>query len=95
MALNGVRNAPIETGTCCAVVSAKLGDDGLLTLLNDKEAGSKPNKHRYSRDYDKKASDLLEIGVKATSAARRRIAAATVLTQEFVELSIEFTPQFI
>jgi hypothetical protein len=95
MALNGVGKAPIETSACCAVIPAKLGDDGLLALLNDKEAGSKPNQHSNDCNYAQKASHLLEIGVKAASTARWRIAAASVLTKEFAELAIEFTPQFI
>jgi hypothetical protein len=95
MSLNGVGKAPIETGACCAVIPTKLCNDGLLTLLNDKEAGGKPNQDSNDCCYAQKATHLLEIRVEAASTARWRIAAASVLTQEFVELAIQFTPQFI
>jgi hypothetical protein len=95
MALDRVRKAPIKSGADCAVVPAKLGYDGLLALLNDKEAGGKPNQNCNDCRYAKKAPYLFEIEVKAASTPRWRIAAATVLTQEFTELSIEVTPQFI
>jgi len=80
MALYGVRKTPIETSACCAVVSAKLGNDRLLALLNDEEAGGQPNQDSNDRSYAKKASHLLEIGIKAAASARWRIAATTVLT---------------
>jgi len=95
MSLNGVGKAPIETSAYCAVIPTKLCNDGLLTLLNDKEAGGEPNQDSNDCCYAQKATHLLEIRVKATSSARWRIAAASVLTQEFVELAIQFTPQFI
>jgi hypothetical protein len=79
MALYGVRKAPVETSACCAVVPAKLGNNGLLALLNDKEAGGQPNQNRNDRSYAKKASYLFEIRIKAAAAARWRIAATTVL----------------
>jgi hypothetical protein len=96
MALYGVGKAPIETSACCAVVPSELCNDSLLALLNDKEAGGQPNQDRNDCSYAKKATYLLEIGIKATSAtARWRIAATTVLTQKFAELTVEFPPQFI
>ena len=95
MALNGVRDAPIETCTCGAVVTPKLGDNGLLTLLNNKETCSQPNQDHNSRHQAQQTAGLLEIRVEATTTARGLITASAVLTQEFIQFAVEFAPKFI
>jgi hypothetical protein len=73
-----------------------LGDNGLLTLLNNKETCSKPNQDHNNRHQAKQTTGLLEIRVETTTAtAGWLIATSTVLTQKFVQFAIEFAPKFI
>ena len=98
MALNGVGDAPIETCTCGAVVTPKLGDNGLLTLLNNKETCSQPNQDHDSRHQAQQTAGLLEIRVEATTTTTTTgglITTSAVLTQEFIQFAVEFAPKFI
>ena len=96
MALNGVGDAPIETCTCGAVVTPKLGDNGLLTLLNNKETCSQPNQDHDNRHQAQQTAGLLEIRVEATTTTTGGlITTSAVLTQEFIQFAVEFAPKFI
>ena len=95
MALNGVRNAPIETCTCGAVVAPKLGNNSLLTLLDNKEACAKPNQDNNTRHQAQQTTGLLEIRIKTATPTRGLIATSPVLTQEFIQFAVKFAPKFI
>jgi hypothetical protein len=72
-----------------------LGNDGLLTLLDNKETCAQPNQNHNTRHHAQQTTGLLEIRIETAATAGWLVAAASVLTQEFIQFAAEITPQLI
>ncbi|MCY1548447.1 hypothetical protein D9M68_845590 [compost metagenome] len=99
MALDGVRQAPVETGTHGAAVLAKLRDDGLLALLHDEEAGAQPDQCRDADNEARTNAGGLGAGVEIGHTAATGTVATTLTTalfaQQATELAVEVAPQLV
>jgi hypothetical protein len=72
-----------------------LGNNGLLTLLDNKETCAQPNQDHNTRHHAQQTTGLLEIRIETAATAGWLVAAASVLTQEFIQFAAEITPQLI
>jgi hypothetical protein len=72
-----------------------LGDDGLLSLLDNKETCTQPNQDHDSQNQAQQTTGLLEIRIETAAAAGGLIATTSVLTQKFVQFAVEFSPKFV
>ena len=98
MALNGVRQAPVETRTHGALVLAKLGDDGLLAFLDDEEACAHPDHKHNARNQADTDPGTLHVWLKAAprpATIARPARSATLATKQTTQLAIQVAPEFI
>jgi hypothetical protein len=95
--------APIETRAHRAVVTTELGDDGLLTLLNNEKASSQPNQGGNCRNHPQASTGIAHFGLEAspiaTTGAPARGAAAggttPFSTHQLAQFAIEVAPNII
>ena len=96
MALNRIRQAPIETRAHGALVLSELGNDGLLTFLHDKEAGAHPDHKRDTGNQTDTDTCAFHIWLKATTRTSTGTTARAVFpTKKTTKLAIEITPELI
>ena len=103
MALYRVWQAPIETRAHRALVTTKLGDDSLLTLLDNEKAGTQPNQDGNRRNHTHASSGVSHVGLEttpiATTGAPARGAATRgstpFATHELAQFAIEVTPNIV
>jgi hypothetical protein len=103
MALYRVWQAPIETRAHRALVTTKLGDDSLLTLLDNEKAGTQPNQDGNRRNHTHACSGVSHVGLEttpiATTGAPARGAttrgATPFATHQLAQFAIEVTPNIV
>src|SRR4051812_16996056 len=99
MALDRVRQAPIEARADRGLVAPELRDDGLLAFLHDEEAGAQPDQHHH-RGHQARADARafhvrLEIAAAAAEAAVVTAAAPALAAEEAAQLAVEIAPEFV
>jgi hypothetical protein len=82
------------------VVLAKLGDDGLLTFLNDEKAGGQPNQQSSTQDdADAQVLDESRDFGSARTTSRAAWALGTLraafAAKDLTELAVEIAPQLV
>ena len=92
MALNRVRQPPVEARQRGAAVLAELGDDRLLPLLDDEEAGSEPDQHHDTGNQARTQACVLHVGLKAAATATPGLAVAA---KQAAQPAVEFAPQLL
>ncbi|WP_240651415.1 MULTISPECIES: hypothetical protein [unclassified Variovorax] len=99
MALDGVRQTPVETSTHGALVAAELGDDSLLAFVHDEEAGAEPDQDGHRGHEADAEARVLHVGLVAVAATAAAAAVGTVAAalaaEETAELAIEVAPEFV
>ena len=100
MALDRVWQTPVEACPHRGPVLAKLRNDGLLALLDDKKAGTQPNQNRYCCDKTGADACTFHIGLKtacattivATTAKTAPLRAAFGSAEKASQFAVEITP---
>ena len=96
MALNRIRQAPIETRAHGALVLSELGNDGLLTFLHDKEAGAHPDHKGDTGNQTDTDTCAFHIWLKAaTRTSTGPTTRAVFPAKQATKLAIEITPELI
>ena len=91
MSLNRIGQTPVKTRTHRFLVFAKLRDDRLLALLNNKESGSKPYQQHHAGDKAKSDAGIFHVRLKAAAAT----ATAATPGKQAAQFAVEVTPQII
>jgi hypothetical protein len=99
MALDRVRQAPVETRAHGGLVAAELRDDGLLAFLHDEEAGTQPDQDHDRCDEaraDARAFHVgLEVAAASVEAAVVSAAAPSLAPEKATELAVEVAPELV
>jgi hypothetical protein len=85
------------------VVTTELGDDGLLTLLNNEKACAQPNQNGNRRDHAQARSGVAHVGFEAAPIATSRAAtggptpggATPFPTHQLAQFAIEVAPNIV
>ena len=92
MSLDRVRQPPVEARQRRVAVIAELGDDRLLPLLDDEEAGSEPDQHHNAGNQARTQPCVLHVGLKAAATATSGLAVAA---KQAAQPPVEFAPQLL
>jgi hypothetical protein len=98
MALDGVRQAPVDACAHGALVLAELGDDGLLAFLHDEDARAHPDDEGDARDQAHAHARAAHVGrLAAASIADGGLAtaAARLAAEQAGQLAVQVAPQFV
>jgi hypothetical protein len=97
MALNRVRQTPIETSASGGFEAPELGDDGLLPFLDNEKSGAQPNQCSHGSDDDQAKAGIFHVGLEATAtwAASATAPARFAAAEQAAQLAVEITPQLI
>lgn len=99
VALDGIRQAPVEAGIDRRLVAAELRHHGLLAFVHDEEAGPEPDENAHRRHQAEAEAGILHvrpIAVAATAiAAAGGAIAAALAAEEAAQLAVEVAPEFI
>src|SRR6185369_8491473 len=97
VALDRVRQAPVEARADGGAVLAEARDHGLLAFLHDEDAGAHPDHHHHDRDQAGADAGALHVRLEVAVAAATEAAAAAALAaaEQATELAVEVAPQFV
>src|SRR5256885_9350907 len=98
MALDRVRQPPVDAGAHRALVLAELGDDGLLAFLDDEDARAHPDDEGNAGDQAHAhagAAHVRRLAAAAIADGRLATAAARLAAEQARELAVEVAPQLI
>src|SRR6185295_5191637 len=97
VALDRVRQPPVEAGAHGGAVASEARDDRLLAFLHDEDAGAHPDHHHHDRDQAGAHPGALHVGLEVAVAAAAEVAAAAPApaAEQAPELAVEVAPQFV
>ena len=83
MALDGVRQTPVETRAHCGVVFAELRNDPLLTFLHDEKSRAAPKHECHGTDQAQANARTFGVGIEAWGTALvSRTATTAIATKQ-------------
>src|SRR5690606_25187224 len=94
VALDRIRQAPVEARAHGRLVAAELGDHGLLAFLHDEEAGPQPDQHDDRGDEAGADAGALHVrlevaAVAAATAEPAPAATPATVAEQAAELAVE------
>ena len=97
MALDRVRQAPVEAGAHGGLVAAELGDHGLLAFLHDEEAGAQPDQHHHRGHQAGADAGALHVGLEVAAAAAKPPLSRTpaLAAEQAAQLAVEIAPELV
>ena len=99
MALDRIRQPPVEARTHRAPVLPEPGDDRLLAFLHDEEPGGEPDQRRNDRDDHQGLARIAHVRLEPPSARGRRRsttpATTATATEQAVELALKIAPELV
>ena len=102
VALDRVRQAPVDASTHSRAVLAELGDHRLLAFLNDEKAGPQP--HQDASSHQNASTNIaheggylraLSTSTKVSIARATRTAPCALVAKHLAQLAVEVAPEFI
>ena len=95
VALDRIRQAPVEAGRFCPLVFTELRDDRLLPLVDDEEPGAQPDQDGDCSDQPSPQTGAFHVRLKSAGAATPAATGIATAAKQAAEFAVEIAPQLV